>query len=216
MLRLLSLLALTAALAAPSAAQVQRDYLRLDGPRFGFTYLPQGTVDQINEAFGETRAEIDPETGQFVDGTDEVIGAVPVVTQFGWQFERRFFQTESGVAGVTEWIPLVGGLERGVFLPSLTFLVGLRGPSGVELGVGPNLSGTGPAYAVAAGVNNDLGGLNVPLNVAAVFGQDGVRGSVLVGFNLASNGARRAVPPARPRPPATARPPYRPLPPVGR
>ena len=197
MRRLLPLALLAAALAVPAAAQVQRETLRLDGPRFGMTYLPQGVVDQINDLYGDYRA----------DGRRDVIGEIPVVTQFGWQFERRFFQTESGLAGVTEWIPLVGGLERGVALPSLTFLVGLRGPTGAELGIGPNLSGAGAGYAVAAGLNNGLGGLNVPVNLAAVFGRDGVRGSLLVGFNLASNGRRATVP--------AARTPGRPLPPPG-
>ena len=49
-------------------------------------------------------------------------------------------------------------------------------------------------------MNNDVGGLNVPVNVAAVLGGDGLRGSVLVGFNLASTARRERVPAASPLP----------------
>ena len=190
-MRTLLLTALVVLTAAPAGAQVTRDYLRLDGPRFGFTYLPPEIVDKVNAAYADFDC-YDAEAG--VRARCDVIGDVPVVSQFGWQFERRFFQTEQGVAGVTEWIPLVGGLERGVFLPSLTFLIGLRGATGLEAGLGPNVTATGTGLALAVGMNNDVGGLNVPINVAAVLGREGARGSVLVGFNLASNAPRDRVP----------------------
>lgn len=199
--------------AAPVHAQVQRDYLRLDGPRLGATYLPTEIVDKINDAFADNNCYDEP------SGTRtncDVIGDVPVVSQFGWQFERRFFQTEQGLTGVTEWIPLVGGLERGLFLPSLTFLIGLRGETGLEAGIGPNITAVGTGLAFAVGMNNDVGGLNVPVNLAAVVGGDGLRGSVLVGFNLATNARRDRVPAARlPQPPATPAP-FPALGPLGR
>ena len=40
------------------------------------------------------------------------------------------------------------------------------------------------AYAVAVGMNNEFGEVNVPLNAAVVLGQDGPRVSLLVGFNV--------------------------------
>lgn len=190
-------------LAVPADAQVTRDYLRLDGPRVGVTYLPPDLVDELNDVLS------DDDCYDEASGTRtrcEVIGDVPVVSQFGWQFERRFFQTDGGVSGVTEWIPLVGGLERGLFLPSLTFLIGIRGESGFEAGVGPNITALGSGLALAAGMNNDVGGLNVPVNVAAVLGGDGLRASVLVGFNLASNARRSRVPAARLPPAPTPTP----------
>ena len=111
----------------------------------------------------------------------------PVVTQFGWQFERRMFQAESGLTGVVEWVLLVGGAERGLLLPSATFLAGLRAPGGFEVGVGPNLSVAGAAYALAVGKNNEIGEVNLPVNAAVVLGQDGPRLSLLVGFNVSSS-----------------------------
>ena len=146
---------------------------RLDGPRVGVTILDPASVDLINETFGE---EGDP---RISDGT-------PVITQFGWQFETRLFQTESGLTGVTEVVGLVGGLDRNIIIPSGTFLVGLRTVSGMEIGVGPNLSVGGFGYAVAVGMNTPIGEVNVPLNVAAVFGKGGPRVSLLAGFTLSS------------------------------
>lgn len=156
---------------------------RLGGPRTGFTLLSPETVEKINDAF---------RTGYCYDGPCDnddprIDGAVPIVTQFGWQFETQMFQAQSGLTGVTEWVILAGGIERGLFLPSATFLAGIRAPSGIEVGVGPNLSLSGFAYAVAVGMNNEVGEVNIPLNAAVVFGQDGPRLSLLVGFNVSES-----------------------------
>ena len=145
---------------------------RLDGPRVGITILDPGTVETINEEFG----------GE--DGEERIGTGTPVITQFGWQFETRLFQTESGLTGVTEIVGLVGGLDRNLLLPSGTFLVGLRTVNGMEIGVGPNLSLAGTGYAVAVGMNTPVGEVNVPVNVAAVFGNGGPRISLLAGFTL--------------------------------
>ena len=155
---------------------------RLSGPRFGVTYLNAETVRKINETFGEETYNPNPP----YDVTyEEIIDeSIPVVTQFGWQFETPLFRSESGLTGVSEWIPLVGGLERGLLLPSLTFLVGVRTPSGLELGLGPNVSATGAAYAITAGFNTQIDDINVPVNVAAVLGRDGPRISALFGFTF--------------------------------
>ena len=155
---------------------------RLGGPRTGVTILSQATVDRINEAFDDCFG-FEPTPRDNCDGPT-VSSSFPVVTQFGWQFENRIFQAESGLTGLTEWVLLVGGVERGLFLPSLTFLAGIRAPNGMEIGVGPNISVGGAAYAVAVGVNNAVDDVNIPLNVAIVFGQDGPRASLLVGFNV--------------------------------
>ena len=149
---------------------------RLGGPRTGLTLLSQETVRKINEAFdGCYDSPCD---------TPRLSESVPVVTQFGWQFENRMFQTESGLTGVTEWVLLVGGAEQGLFLPSLTLLAGIRAPSGFEFGVGPNLSLSGAAYAVGVGMNNEIGEISIPVNLAVVLGQDGPRTSLLVGFTV--------------------------------
>ena len=163
---------------------------RLGGPRTGFTVLSAGAVDKLNEAFGEgRRCDYDYNTGRetCTSGDPLLNEGFPVVTQFGWQFEHRMFQAESGLTGVTEWILLVGGAERGLFLPSATFLAGVRAPGGFEIGVGPNVSLSGAAYAFAIGMNNEMGDVNLPLNAAVVLGQDGPRVSLLVGFNVSES-----------------------------
>ncbi len=159
---------------------------RLGGPRTGVTFLSPGAVEKLNDTFDYASCHYDYESGTDVCVNDAptVDPSFPVVTQFGWQFERRLFQAESGLTGVTEWVLLVGGAERGLFLPSATFLAGVRAPGGFEVGVGPNLSLAGAAYAVAVGMNNEIGEVNVPLNAAIVLGQDGPRVSLLVGFNV--------------------------------
>jgi hypothetical protein len=164
LLVLLVLLAAPVALAQPdSSAVVSTEPLQLSGPRVGVTYV----------------------TGDLADRLDEDFGAAPVITQFGWQFETRLFATDTGLSGVTEFVPLIGGLEQSLFLPSFSFLVGLRTASGVEFGLGPNASLGGTAYVVAVGVTQRYGGLNIPVNLSAVLSGEGVRMSLLVGFNLA-------------------------------
>ena len=147
---------------------------RLDGPRAGVTFLDPRTTDRINERFpGDA-------------GEPRLRGTNPAISQFGWQLETRLFQASNGLTGVSELVLLAGGLERNLVLPSGTFLVGLRTVGGLEVGVGPNLSLAGTGFAVALGMNNNLGDINIPINVAAVFSQGGPRISLLTGFTLAS------------------------------
>jgi hypothetical protein len=145
--------------AEPRAAQAAS----LSGPRLGFTFLSDGIVGRLKD--------------------DASINVSPVVTQFGWQFEKQFYSTENGPTAVTEWVVLVGGLEQGVVLPSVSWLVGMRTMKGAEFGIGPNITPVGAALAVAAGVTFRAGGLNVPVNVAVVPSKSGVRVSLLAGFN---------------------------------
>ena len=173
----------------PAIAQVDdprvpppAQHVRLSGPRFGVTYLGGSIVDSLA-----------------VHGID----VSPVITQFGWQFERLIFMGDNGLSAVTEWVVLVGGLEQSTFLPSVSWLVGLRGPSGAEFGVGPNISAAGSALAIAGGVTTRAGAFNLPVNVAIVPGKIGTRVSVLVGFTTRSEPRRsRSDAPAvtRPRP----------------
>jgi hypothetical protein len=135
----------------------------LSGPRVGATFLSGGMTDKLSESY---------------------IDVAPVVTQFGWQFEKRFKTGTNGLAAVSEWVVLAGGLEQDVLLPSISWLVGLRTGSGLEFGVGPNASPTGVALAAAVGVTFTTGALNVPVNVAIVPSRDGVRVSLLTGFNM--------------------------------
>ena len=158
------------------AAPAPRSAAKLSGPRAGVTLLSPDTVRRINDRFRD--AGLAEGEGDVIDPT------MPVVTQFGWQFETRVFQTEGGLTGLTELVPLVGGLDRGILLPSATFLVGARTHDGIEFGVGPNISATGVAYALAAGFNARAGDVNVPFNLAAALGKGGPRVSLLVGLTF--------------------------------
>ena len=82
------------------------------------------------------------------------------------------------------WVFLAGGLEQGVVLPSLSWLVGLRTREGAEFGIGPNVTPAGVSLVLAAGVTMRTGTFNVPVNVAVVPSRVGTRVSVLTGFNM--------------------------------
>ena len=159
--------ALVLGLSAPALAQGGPPPLTktigLAGPRVGFTSLSPGMLETLKENGFEVR---------------------PLMTQFGWQFEKQFYGKGRGLAALSEWVVLVGGLEQGLAVPSLNWIVGLRTKEGAEFGVGPNLTPAGAALAVAAGVTFRTGGLNIPMNVAMVPSRDGVRVSLLTGFNF--------------------------------
>jgi hypothetical protein len=138
--------------------------LSLAGPRFGVTSLGQGIVDKLR--------------------TERNITVRPLITQFGWQAEKQFYTRDSGVTAVNEWILLLGGLEQGVVLPSLSWMVGMRTHEGAEFGIGPNITPAGVALALAAGVTFRAGAVNVPMNFAVVPSKDGTRVSFLTGFTL--------------------------------
>lgn len=153
------------------------DRFRYNGPKVGLTFLGQGKADEFLKDRGYQ---------------------VPLVTQFGWQFETRLFTLDNETSGLLEWIFLVGGVEKGMFLPSASMIFGIReGSRGFELGMGPNLSLTGFGMAFAAGGSVQYGKINIPLNLAfvpsvnkrSIFDNEdspratGFRLSLLVGFN---------------------------------
>jgi len=137
--------------------------VNLSGPRFGITMLSDGVMNDL-AARG--------------------LPAPPMISQFGWQVERAFYRADSGVAAMTEWVVLLGGLEHDLKIPSLTWLVGMRSANGAEFGIGPNFSPAGSALAIAGGVTFRHGYLNVPVNVAIVPSKNGTRISMLTGFNM--------------------------------
>jgi len=137
--------------------------VNLSGPRFGITALSDGVMNDL-AARG--------------------LKAAPMISQFGWQAERAFYRSDSGVAALSEWVVLLGGLEQDLKIPSMTWLVGLRSATGAEFGIGPNFSPAGSALAMAGGVTFRHGYLNVPVNVAIVPSKNGTRISMLTGFNM--------------------------------
>ena len=158
--------------ALPAAAQTENvinpppavKSVNLSGPRFGFTSLSQGVLDKLQQEH-----DITIRSG---------------ISQFGWQFEKQFYSKAGGVAAVNEFVVLLGGLEQGHALPSLSWMVGLRSPTGLEFGIGPNITPIGVALAVAGGVTFRSGSLNVPVTFAVVPSKDGTRVSMLTGFNF--------------------------------
>lgn len=134
----------------------------LDGPRLGCTVLMGGVVDRAREHISDLN---------------------PFLTQFGWQFEKRLFRMPNGMSGLVELVPLVGGLEQGKFIPSVSGLLGFRGAKGFEFGIGPNLTPLGSSVVLALGTSFRSNGINFPVNLAVVPGNGGARLSLLVGFN---------------------------------
>ena len=140
------------------------DTVDMSGPRFGLTVLNQESVDTLVER--------------------RQISIRPMVSQFGWQFERRLYTNGDGVTMLMEWVPLISGLDQGVALPSLNWLTGLRTSSGTEFGIGPNITPLGVGLVVAAGVTVRTGALHVPFNFAVATSKSGARVSILTGFNV--------------------------------
>lgn len=131
----------------------------LSGPRVGFTYLSPG--------FLSTRIATD------------------VISQYGWQFETKF-ASRKGTKALIEWVFLAGGMEQGLFLPSISSLVGMRNDEGYEFAFGPNLSLSGISYVLAVGKNFNHEDLNIPVNLSWVPSHDrsGHRFSLTAGFNF--------------------------------
>ena len=137
--------------------------ISLAGPRYGFTFLDDGVVAKLSE---------------------DNITVKNGISQFVWQFERQFFTTDDGPTVLNEWVVLLGGLDQGVALPSLNWLVGLRSRDGAEFGIGPNITPVGVALALAAGVSFRAGALTIPMNFAVVPSKAGMRVSMLTGFTI--------------------------------
>jgi hypothetical protein len=132
------------------------------GPRFGVAYLTNGSV------------------------TAELAGrkVAPVMSLFGWQLEHQFDTGNSAMPmPMTELVVLVGAMEQGAFLPSASWLVGMRKPSGWEAGIGPTVTGAGVQLVAAAGITHAVGNVNVPINVAVGPGRRGASLSITTGFN---------------------------------
>jgi hypothetical protein len=120
--------------------------LKFSGPRIGFTIIGDGlAADKIRE-----------------------LGKTPFITQFGWQFETRIFTLKDSTSGLFEFVPLIGGIEQGMFLPSISALFGIRGKKGNEFAFGPNLSLTGMGIVLAVGTSFHSENVYFPINLAVV------------------------------------------------
>ena len=132
---------------------------KFEGPRIGATYINNGTV----------RDYLDSENKS------------PIITQFGWQFETRLFTAEDGTSALLEFIPLIGGFDQGLFLPSISILTGLRNATdakmSLEFAIGPNFSITrnwenkvapSVGLVIAVGTNIKKSNINFPINLVFV------------------------------------------------
>jgi hypothetical protein len=154
-------------LSSQAVAQSPQDLTRKvsrSGPRVGITWLGSQLTDTLRVRHG--------------------VDVAPIVTQFGWQFEKQFASLDGGPVALNEFVLLVGGLDQGVFMPSFTWLVGVRTPGDFEFGVGPNATPLGVALAISSGMTFRMGALAVPVNMALVPSRHGVRASMLTGFNI--------------------------------
>jgi hypothetical protein len=118
--------------------------------------------------------------------TAEMAGrkVAPVMSLFGWQVEHQFDTGNPTMPlPMTELVVLVGAMEQGAFLPSASWLVGMRKPNGWEAGIGPTLTGAGVQIVAAAGVTRTVGNVNVPINFAVGPGRRGASLSITTGFN---------------------------------
>ena len=119
----------------------------LSGPRVGFTIISDGELkDNLISEFGLTSS---------------------IISQFGYQFEKQIMGDEN-IAGLVEGIVFLGGLEHGLFLPSLSGMFGARFSSGYEFAIGPNLSLGGAGLVLGFGKTIEAGNINIPINFAWV------------------------------------------------
>ncbi len=96
--------------------------LELDGPRFGAVFLT-GTASSIMKA--------SKNQGGF-DG-------YPAMFQFGYQFEKQYL-TQGNLQALFEFLPMITGLDQGLFIPSMAVMHGLRSnKSGLEFAFGPTI-----------------------------------------------------------------------------
>jgi hypothetical protein len=132
---------------------------KFEGPRIGATYIDYGTVRDYLKS--ENKSSI--------------------ITQFGWQFETRLFTADDGTSALLEFVPLIGGFDQGLFLPSISILTGIRNATdakmSLEFAVGPNFSITrnwenkaAPSIGlvIAVGTSIKKSNINFPINLVFV------------------------------------------------
>jgi hypothetical protein len=137
------------------------------GPRLGVTMVPGNTV---------LASEMKKEN----------IGRM--LSQFGWHFEYQVVPDGGGPSFVIQFVPLVGGVEYGTLIPSATLAMGVRLPSGIEFGLGPNAIVTPTkitsALVMSVGQSFNYGGVNIPLNFVYATNPNGNRFSIVFGYAI--------------------------------
>lgn len=145
----------------------------LAGPRVGITYVVAGTEFATRLKNNEMST---------------------VISQFGWHFEWAVSPEKSGPSFITELVPLVGGIEYGKPIPSISLVVGVRLPQGFEFGLGPNVTfalgkdaEASTSLVAAIGQSLNFNDVNIPLNIAVGLSPKGTRMSFLFGYAIRRN-----------------------------
>ena len=123
--------------------------------------------------------------------------------QFGYQFEKQYLNT-GDIQVLFEFIPMINGLDQGLFQPSFTVLHGIRSnKTGLEFAFGPTmrisrlesktrmLDSRGiplwnSDFVLAVGRSFRSGKMNIPVNVFFVPNRNGHRFGLSFGFNLSN------------------------------
>jgi hypothetical protein len=155
----------------PARERVEFERVGMSGPRFGVTWIPGD-----NELTRELKEE----------------GMEPLLSQFGWHFERRVSPRGGGPEFVIETVPMVAGVEYGKVIPNITVAMGVRFPAGWEFGIGPNLLLTGiensddiqTSLVTAVGYSFRYSGVSLPVNLAFTTNPDGNRVSLVFGYAI--------------------------------
>ncbi len=118
------------------------------GPRIGVSYNFTSSADFteiINESF----------EGEYI----------PFYTLFGAILEQRILLGETQSHFAIQELVLIGGLEQSIVIPIAALMIGFRGASGFEFGVGPIVSLTGIGVICAVGWTFSYKGVFVPVDL---------------------------------------------------
>lgn len=97
--------------------------LNLSGPRMGYSFITGDNATILSSP-------------KSVGGFD----SSPYYFQIGYQFERQYL-SEGKWQALLEILPMVSGVDQGLFIPSLTVLNGIRSNiNGLEFAIGPTFS----------------------------------------------------------------------------
>ncbi|MGB1037745.1 MAG: hypothetical protein ACPGYY_03790 [Bacteroidia bacterium] len=99
--------------------------LSLSGPRMGYSFFTGEMASTLQKPKNE-------------GGYD----AYPAFFQMGYQFEKQYLN-EGKWQALFEFVPMISGLDQGLFVPSFTAMNGIRNnKNGLEFAIGPSMNFT--------------------------------------------------------------------------